>query len=248
LFVNLNPFSLALGGGAALLVGLSKTGMPGVAIPAVAMMAMAYPNATKLSVGALLPVLIVGDLFAIAWYRRHAHWDRLWRLAPYVAAGMIPAYVVLALIDTSALRMLLGILILSLLCLELARRRIGWFEMPHRWWFTAVVGLLAGFGTAVGNAAGPAMSIYLASHQLEKRDFIGTAAWFFFLVNVSKVPFFIGLGMITVETVTFDVALLPLVAMGAVGGLYLLPRIPRTAFDVLVLSLAGVAGLLMVVT
>jgi uncharacterized membrane protein YfcA len=119
--------------------------------------------------------------------------------------------------------------------------------MPHRWWFTAAAGVVAGFGTAVGNAAGPAMTIYLVSNRLDKHEFIGTAAWFFFLVNLSKLLPFIGLGMITSVTIGFDLLLVPMVALGALAGLYLLPRIPQRAFDVLVLTLAGVAALHMIV-
>jgi hypothetical protein len=77
---------------AALLVGFSKTGLPGAAIPAVALMAEAFREDTKLSVGAMLPILLVGDSFALAYYRRHAHWARLWELFPYVLAGMVPGY------------------------------------------------------------------------------------------------------------------------------------------------------------
>ncbi|NUQ65319.1 MAG: hypothetical protein HUU20_22865 [Pirellulales bacterium] len=67
---------------AAVLVGLSKTGMPGVAIPAVWLMVEAFEGDAKAAVGAILPVLLVGDVFAVAYYRRHAQWDRLWRLFP----------------------------------------------------------------------------------------------------------------------------------------------------------------------
>jgi uncharacterized membrane protein YfcA len=211
------------------------------------MMAAAFRDNTKLSIGALLLVLLVGDLFAVAWYRRHAQWDRLWRLLPFVAVGMVPAYLVLAWIDTAGLRVLLGVLVLVLLALEICRRRIGWLEMPHRWYFAAVVGTLAGFGTAVGNAAGPLMSIYLVSNRLNKHEFIGTAAWFFLLVNLSKVPFYAGLGMITWATICLDIALVPMVALGAVAGLYLLPRIPQSAFDILVLALAGIAAVWIIV-
>jgi uncharacterized membrane protein YfcA len=245
--VNLDPISLLLGCAAAVLVGLSKTGMPGVAIPAVAMMALAFGDDTRLSVGALLPVLIVGDLFAIAWYRRHAQWNRLWQLAPYVVAGMVPGFLVLAWIDSALLRVFLGILVLLLLVFEFCRRRIGWFQVPHGRWFTAAMGAIAGFGTAVGNAAGPAMSVYLVSQRLDKREFMGTAAWFFFLVNTSKIPVFIGLGMITTATIGFDLLLLPMVVLGAVAGFYLLPKIPQQAFNAIVLVLAAAAAVCMIV-
>ena len=195
--MNFDQFSILLGAGAALLVGVSKTGMPGLAIPAVVMMAEAFPDDARLSVGALLPVLILGDLFALAWYRRHAQWDRLWHLCPFVVLGMIPGYVVLTWIDPAGLRVLLGTLVLALLALEMYRRRSRWFHEPHRGWFTATAGVLAGFGTTVGNAAGPVMSIYLVGSRLDKHELIGTAAWFFFLVNVSKIPIFCASGMIT---------------------------------------------------
>jgi uncharacterized membrane protein YfcA len=220
--------------------------MPGLAIPAVVMMAEAFPDDARLSVGALLPVLILGDLFALAWYRRHAQWDRLWQLCPFVVLGMIPGYLVLTSIDAAGLRVLLGSLVLALLALEIYRRRSRWFHEPHRGWFTATAGVLAGFGTTVGNAAGPVMSIYLVGSRLDKHELIGTAAWFFFLVNVSKLPFFTGLGMITPTTLRFSLTVMPLVVLGACTGLLLLRRIPQGMFDTLVLTLAGLAALRMV--
>ena len=79
-----------LAAASALLVGLSKTGLPGVSIPAILLMTEAYPHDARLSVGAILPLLLVGDVFAVAWYRRHADWNRLARLLPYVFVGMLP--------------------------------------------------------------------------------------------------------------------------------------------------------------
>ena len=103
---------------------------------------------------------------------------------------MVPGYLTLWLLPTDSLRTLLGVTILVLLALHAGRRYFGWQRLLDRWWFTATSGILAGFGTTVGNAAGPVMSIFLLSRHLEKQEFLGTTAWFFFLVNLSKVPFF----------------------------------------------------------
>jgi uncharacterized membrane protein YfcA len=235
--------SLLLGGAAALLVGFSKTGMPGAAIPAVALMAEAFRENAKLSVGALLPLLLVGDLFALAYYRRNAQWERLVELFPYVLMGMIPGYVVLWRAPGHALRVLLGVIILILLSLQLARQRFGWQPLPHRRWQVGVTGLLAGFGTTVGNAAGPVMSIYLVGQGLDKHQFLGTASWFFFLVNLSKLPFFVGLRVMTPQTLTLDAALVPVVIVGAIVGVKILRWIPQAVFNTLVLLLAGIAAL-----
>ena len=243
----MNSPSFALCAAAAFLVGFSKTGRPGAAIPAVALMAEAFRDDTKLSVGALLPILLLGDLFAIAYYRRHGQWKQLVECFPFVVAGMVPGYLTLWLLPTDSLRTLLGVTILVLLALHAGRRHFGWQRWLDRWWFTAMSGTLAGFGTTVGNAAGPVMSIFLLSRQLEKQEFLGTTAWFFFLVNLSKVPFFLLLGMISTSTLQIDLSISPVLIVGAVLGVTVVKRIPQAAFDTLVLVLAGVAAIRMIV-
>ena len=231
---------------AALMVGFSKTGLPGAAIPAVALMAEAFREDTKLSVGAMLPILLVGDAFALSYYRRHAHWARLWELFPYVLAGMVPGYLVLWLTPGDALRILLGAIILALLGIQVSRQWFGWRPLPDRRWLVGTTGLLTGFGTTVGNAAGPVMSIFLVSQRLDKHEILGTAAWFFFLVNFSKIPLFVALGMITPQTLRLDAMLVPIVVFGALIGVLVVRRIPQRAFNFLVLVLAGLAALRLV--
>ena len=92
------------------------------------------------------------------------------------------------------------------------------------------MGLVAGFGTMVGNAAGPVMTIYLISRGLRKQEFIGTSAWFFFIVNLSKLPIMSGLGMLTTDTVGFGMTVACLVPVGAILGVWLLQDHPATAF------------------
>ncbi len=240
--MNFTLASWLFGATAAALVGLSKTGMPGVAIPAIWLMVEAFEGDAKLSVGAILPILLVADVLAVTYYRRHAQWHRLLRLFPYVLVGMIPALGVLAVVSGGQLRPLLGGLILVLLALEVCRKWLGWDHVPNAWWFLALTGVLAGFGTALGNAAGPVMSIYLIAAGLPKQQFVGTAAWFFFVVNLTKIIPFWGLGMITPATLQFDLLLAPVVLGSALLGIVLLPLIPQRSFNALVLVLAGVAG------
>jgi uncharacterized membrane protein YfcA len=238
--------AIALGFCATLLVGLSKTGVPGAAIPALLMMAEAFPGNEKLSVGAILPMLLLGDLFAVGYYRRHAQWNRLVGLFPYVAAGMVPGVVVLALVDDAQFKVVLGSLVLGLLAVEVGRQWYGWTHVPHRRWFVATMGILAGFGTAVGNAAGPVMSIYLISRGMRKEHFMGTWAWFFLIVNAVKSPVFGTLGVITAETLRYDLLVFPGVVAGALLGRRVFAVIPQRVFNPLVLLLAGLAALRMV--
>lgn len=239
--------SILLGGLAALLVGFAKTGMPGAGLPAVALIVVAFGDNTKLAVGAILPILIVGDIFAVIYYHHHAQWKKLWVLVPYVAAGMIPGYLVLQYVPDAPLRVGIGIIILLLLALQWARKHFGWEKMPDRWWFAGGTGILAGFGTTVGHAAGPVMSIYLIAQRMDKHAFMGTGAWFFLLVNCSKIPFYAYQGMVTWETLKYGALLVPVTIVGALLGAKTLKHIPQIVFDILVLTLAGATAIKLII-
>lgn len=227
---------------AGVLMGFSKTGMPGTSIPAIALLAGAFADDAEASVGAMLPVLLVTDVFAVAYYRRHTQWRRLAKLFPSVVLGAIPGYLVLHIFTGNQLRPVLGVLILGLFVLEIVRRIYGWEKMPGRFWFTIILGVLAGFATMVGNAAGPVMALYLVACGLEKEKFIGTCAWFFFILNMSKIIPFWSQGMLAPYILRTSVWVSLFAIGGALLGIYLLPRMPQKLFDRLVLLLTGVAG------
>lgn len=73
--MELTPASWLIATLAALIVGASKSGVPGGGVLAVALFAQIFP--ARESTGALLPVLIVGDFLAVTLLRRHANWPRL---------------------------------------------------------------------------------------------------------------------------------------------------------------------------
>lgn len=229
-----------LGVCAALIVGLAKTGVPGIGAMAAALMVTVFP--AKESVGALLPMLIVGDIFALIYYRRQVQWKRLLELFPSVVAGMVLGAFVLARLANHQLKPILGGLILVLLLLELLRRQFGWTNMPRRPWFVIVMGALAGFATTVGNVSGPIMNIYLISRGLRKERFMGTVAWYYFIVNCSKVPLYLYLGMINHGTLRFDLMMVPGIIAGALVGRWVLGRMGADLFKSMVLILSALAA------
>jgi len=239
MYEGLTPWLLGIA--AALIAGMAKTGIPGIGILAVPLMVSVFP--AKQSVGALLPLLICGDLFAVAYYRKSAQWDRLWELFPCVMIGVILGALALKFMAGAVFKPFLGGLILVLLGVELLRQRMGWQNVPNQKWFVITIGALAGFATTVGNVAGPIMNIYLISKGLYRDHFMGTAAWYFFIFNCAKVPLYIGLGMMTADTVRFDLAMIPLVVVSALMGRWVLGRISQTVFKRVVLVLAAVAAL-----
>ena len=206
-------------------------------------MAMVFP--AKESVGALLPMLITGDVLALIYYRQHAQWGQLVKLVPGVAAGMLIGGMLLARLDNESMRMFLGVFVLLLLALEGAARCLNSTKFK-RWRTVAfLIGIMAGFGTTVGNAAGPIMGIYLIMMGLDKKQLMGTGAWFFFIVNLSKLPIFIYNDMIGLETLRFFAYMLPFVIVGTFFGRRLLTVLSQKLFDYLVLLFAGVSSVLL---
>jgi uncharacterized membrane protein YfcA len=223
--------------------GAAKTGIPGIGILAVPLMAQVLP-ADK-SVGALLGILILGDLFAIVYHRHNAKWAHVLRLLPPAFLGIMAGYFALkAMADKDLLKAIIGAIVLVMLGINYWRNRAGGQDarIPTQWWFASGLGFMAGVTTMMANAAGPVMIIYLLAMRLDKVAFVGTAAWFFFVVNWLKVPFSANLKMMTAESIKLDLMMLPFIAVGAFAGIYLLKRIPQRAFKAVVQILAATAA------
>lgn len=224
----------------AVLVGMAKNGVPGLGILVVPIMAMLFPG--KLSVGALLPMLITGDILALMRFRAHADVGILKSLLPWTLAGIAAGAGILLAVRPSWISPVLGGLVLALVVLELLRSRGILESLPRRKGAGPTLGLLAGMATTVGNAAGPLMNLYLLSRNIHRHRFIGTAAWFFFIVNLTKVPVFVGLGMITRQTLACNVAMLPCVILGAWAGRRALHAMSDRLFARVVLLLSAAAA------
>ena len=232
---------------AALLVGFSKTAVSGANTVSLAIFAAVLP--ARASTGVLLPVLIVGDVLAVLTYRRHAHWPTLWRLFPAVAVGVVLGTVFLVWADDGAVRTSIGAILLLMAAVTLWRRRAAAHDEGPDPVATRTgrikarsYGVLGGFTTMVANAGGPVMSMYLLSAGFRKLGFLGTSAFFFLIVNVSKVPFSVGLGLIDGNSLLLDAALAAFVVPGALLGKWAVNRINQRLFEQLVIAATVVGG------
>lgn len=179
--MDLSPVEMAALAAAAVLVGFAKTALGGAASLSVAVFASALP--AKESTGAILPLLLVGDLLALRAYRRHADAKTLLRLLPTVAVGVVVGVLFMARVDDTTMRRAIACVLLLLVGVHLwLRRREGRTTRTEthgsRHVLSGGFGLLAGFTTMVANAGGPVMSLYLLTRRLEILGFLGTSAWF----------------------------------------------------------------------
>jgi uncharacterized membrane protein YfcA len=216
----------------AIFVGMSKTGVQGLAILTVPMLAMTF--GAKPSTGLMLPVLCIADVIGVSYYRRQAEWKYIIRLLPMAIAGFFLALWVDNMIPASEFKHLMGA------CLALVLAVMLWSQwkgkenlLIDKWWYSPLFGLLGGFTTMIGNAAGPVMAIYLLSTRMPKLAFVGTNAWFFLCVNFLKLPFqVLAWHNINLTTLTIDACAIPFVLIGAFLGIRLVKFLPEKGFRI----------------
>ena len=217
----------------ALFVGMSKTGLGGLGMLVVPIMAGVF--GARPSTGIVLPMLIIADFFGVGYYHRHAEARQLLKLIPSTVIGVLVAIWVGDVIEPSGFRMLLaGIIIVGtvLMILNFSKPEL---IKPNRL-FASIAGFLGGFTTMIGNAAGPVMSIYFLAMGFQKNKFIGTAAWFFLLVNLFKVPFHVWIWeTITWETFKVDLVIAPAIIVGAFVGFRVTKLIPERPYRIFII-------------
>ena len=229
---------------AAFSIGLAKAGFAGIGM--VAVIVFANMMGARDSTGMVLPLLIAADIGAVSIYRSHARWDYVWRTLPPAAVGVIVGAYVLSHLDNASFKPILGGIILTLTIAQLIRlRRPGLISpaLTHSRTLALTLGFLAGVTTMMANAAGPLAALYFVAVGLPKFEVVGTLAWFFFFINLFKMPFSVGIGVIDRASLVFDAMLVPAVLIGLFAGRWLIHRIPQRAFDIMMLVFAGIASI-----
>lgn len=245
--IELSAWAWAALGLAAVITGISKSAIPGGSTLAVVLFTAVLPART--STAAMLLLFMVGDVFALIAYRRHAHWPTLIRLAPAVIAGLLVGFAFLAFADDAIVRRAVGGILLLMIAVTLWRRhrQSTADAVASGVLLSTTYGTLGGFTTMVANAGGPVMAMYFLATRTPVQVFLGTSAWFFAIINLVKVPFLAGLGLIDAQVLLMDLVLAPLVVISALVGLRIARRIPQQLFDRIVIALTVVGAVYLLI-
>ena len=227
-------------------MGISKAGFPGMSLVHVVVFALIF--GARNSTGIILPMLIAADVLAVRAFQQHARWIYIRRMLPAAVVGIVAGFALMGRLNEAAFAPLIGVIVLSLTALQIGRmaRPDVLADVPHSHAFAWTMGLLAGITTMIANAAGPVVRLYALSVSLPKFELVGTVAWFFFIVNLVKVPFSVWLGLIRTDTLTLNLILVPAVFAGVAIGRWLTHRVPQRLFDGLLLAFAVLAALRLV--
>ena len=254
----------------AALCGIAKTALPGAATVAVALCTAVLP--AKESTGAILLMLMTGDLLAVWSYRRDADFRMLRRLVPAVLTGVGAGALFLHLASNDSTRRLIGVILLLLVAITLIQRRstsrrasdgasaaqasppAPTLEIQKATTTLAtpttsgrlsrlVYGSLAGFTTMVANAGGPVTSMYFLACRYPVKAFLGTTAWFFFLVNLVKLPFSVSAGLVNPTTLSLAAIAAPVVIASALAGRRLAEHMDQRVFEPIIVVLTVISAL-----
>ena len=243
------PVLLGIVALAILLYGFSKTAMPVAGVVAGPMLAAAL--GPTVAAGFAVPLLILGDLMGLVYFRQHANWRLMLKIVPGVLVGFVITALLFAFASTTLIARVIGMLLLLSVGLELLRRRTDEVREVEstagvRRLEVGFYGTLTGVTTMAANSGGAALSLYLIKMRVPMLAFMGTSVWFFFILNLIKLPIIIPLGLITRESLVSNLLFAPLIIVGALIGIATFRRMNQVWFDRIALALSALASLWLV--
>jgi len=227
---------------AALLLGMGKSGLKGLGAVIVTLMAIVFGG--KASTGVLIPMMILADVFAVIYYHRHTQWFFLKKLLPTMLVGVLLGVYLGNHISEELFKRVMAIFILISVAVMFWMDRTKTIKVPKHWFFSSSMGLLSGVTSMIGNLAGAFTSIYLLAIRLPKNEFIGTAAWLFFIINVFKLPFHIySWETVTPASLKINLMLAPVVVLGFFAGVKVVQYINNDLYRKFILVVTGIGAI-----
>ena len=235
------------------LVGLSKSGFGGgvalLTVPTTAIALGYTPRGSGAALGLLLPLLVLGDTIAVWQYRDLFSVAVVKRLALGSLLGVVVGGLALwwfhqqkGLVG-AIMRVEIGVESVGLISLHWWRQ---WRGVPQATWPEPlrgrVTGLVAATSSTLAHAAGPIIITYLLPLKLDRREFVGTTALYFFAVNAAKLPAYYFAGQFASVSPAFSLRFVPLVVLGALAGVWLNKRMSDRLFKTVVYGLTFALG------
>lgn len=206
---------------------------------------MALAFGARESTGLIVPMLIAGDIFAVIYYNRHARWYYILRFAPWMVTGILIGVLIGDDLPEAQFKIWMVVIILISVLL------MYWWDLrkskavPGHWAFAGFMGITAGVATMLGNLAGAFSNIYFLAMRLPKNEFIGTAAWLFFITNLIKLPFHVLVWeTIDLSSLWINLKIIPFMLIGLFTGVRLVKIIRDDFYRKLILGLTAAGAVL----
>lgn len=226
---------------ASFLLGVSKAGLKGLSIFNVTLMALAF--GAKQSTGLIIPLLLIGDVFAVVFYNRHTQWNYIYKFLPWMITGILIGVFIGKDLPERQFKLAMVILILISLAVLIFWEKRKSKSVPQHWVFAGSTGILAGISTMIGNLAGAFSNLFFLAMRLPKNEFVGTAAWLFLITNLFKLPFHLFIWeTISIQTLGVNLKLIPALFLGLFSGIKLVKRINEKQYRIFILAVTAIGA------
>lgn len=219
---------LVLASVAALLIGMSKGGLPLVGMMSVPVLSLVM-SPVKAAV-LLLPLYVISDMVGIWLYRRNYSLINLKILIPAGVAGVMIGWLTASMISELTIKFIIGLVGVTF-CLQ------TWFKrsqteqpMSANVPKGAFWGTLAGFTSFIAHAGGPPFQVFMLPQKLPKAEFAGTATILFAVINFAKIGPYQALSPYSMDDLRKVAVLIPFALMGTYLGAFLTQRIADVWF------------------
>ncbi len=231
----------------AFLMGLSKTGIQNIGSLAIPIFAFLF--GARESTGIVLILLALADLMGVIYYRKKLIWSEVLKLLPMALLGLLFALIIGKYIDNRTFKIIMASCILLGIGIMLWMERVSDSQkenLSNGKWYSPVFGFIMGFSTMIGNAAGPALSVYLLSKKMDKFTFVATGAWFIMILNYIKIPLQIFVWHnVTWTGLLLNLIAIPFIILGGITGIKLLKKLPERRFKRIIQILVIISSALM---
>lgn len=216
----------------ALLIGMSKGGLPMVGMMSVPLLSLVM-SPVKAAV-LLLPLFVISDVVGVWLYRRQYSAPNLKILIPAGVMGVFIGWLTASMISDQTIKFIIGLVGVGF-CLQIWFRRGQSLEpQPANKVKGYFWGIVAGFTSFISHAGGPPFQIYMLPQKLPKAEFAGTATILFAIINLSKILPYQNLSPYSQEDLMKAAVLVPMALLGTYLGAYLTRRINDVWFYKLV--------------
>jgi uncharacterized membrane protein YfcA len=213
---------------AALLVGLSKGGLPSISMLAVPLLSLVMPPVQAAAL--LLPIFVVSDVAGVYLYRRDFSAVNLRLLIPAGMVGVLVGWLTASVVSDRAITFLIGAMGVAF-CLNLWLRQGALAAArpadPLKGWFW---GTVTGFTSFISHSGGPPFQVYILPQKLPKAEFAGTATILFAVINAAKIWPYQNLRPYSTDSLWSAAGLVPFALTGAVAGAWLTRKLADVWF------------------
>ncbi len=230
----------------AMFIGMSKTGILNIGTLTIPFFALLF--GARYSTGIVLILLCFADLVAVIYYRKAFLWSEVKKLLPMALTGLLVGLLLGQYINDRTFKVLISVCILLGMAIMLwTQNSPKAAKLVNNRWYSPVFGFIMGFSTMIGNAAGPALSVYMLSKKLDKITFTATAAWFIMILNFTKIPLQLFVWHnLTWQGLILNILALPFILLGGFLGIKILKIMPEARFRQVITVMVVISALFLI--